>query len=55
MRFIEKRLAPLAGKIGFHADFPLDGFLDASRLQDAARVYGEALLYIGDDDGIYAS
>jgi phosphatidylethanolamine/phosphatidyl-N-methylethanolamine N-methyltransferase len=27
MRFIEKRLAPLAGKIGFHADFPLDGFL----------------------------
>jgi phosphatidylethanolamine/phosphatidyl-N-methylethanolamine N-methyltransferase len=33
MRFIEKRLAPLAGKIGFHADFPLDAFLDASRLQ----------------------
>ena len=33
MRFIEKRLAPLAGKIGFHADFPLDTFLDASRLQ----------------------
>src|SRR6185503_9775005 len=33
MRFIEKRLAPLAGKIGFHADFPLDGFLTASELQ----------------------
>ena len=33
MRFIEKRLAPLAGKIGFHADFPLDTFLAASRLQ----------------------
>jgi phosphatidylethanolamine/phosphatidyl-N-methylethanolamine N-methyltransferase len=32
MRFIEKRLAPLAGKIGFHADFPLAGFLAASRL-----------------------
>jgi len=27
MRFIEKRLAPLAGKIGFHADFPLGPFL----------------------------
>jgi len=33
MRFIEKRLAPLAGKIGFHADFPLDTFLAASQLQ----------------------
>src|SRR5262249_60822753 len=33
MRFIEKRLAPLAGKIGFHADFPLDVFLDASGFQ----------------------
>ena len=32
MRFIEKRLAPLAGKIGFHADFPLDRFLAASGL-----------------------
>ena len=32
LRFIEKRLAPLAGKIGFHADFPLDEFLAASRL-----------------------
>jgi phosphatidylethanolamine/phosphatidyl-N-methylethanolamine N-methyltransferase len=32
MRFIEKRLAPLAGKIGFHADFPLGVFLAASRL-----------------------
>src|SRR5260221_6749992 len=31
MRFIEKRLAPLAGKIGFHADFPLNQFLAASR------------------------
>jgi phosphatidylethanolamine/phosphatidyl-N-methylethanolamine N-methyltransferase len=31
MRFIEKRLAPLAGKIGFHADFPLGVFLAASR------------------------
>src|SRR5579871_1090120 len=33
MRFIEKRLAPLAGKIGFHADFPLDAFLAASGFQ----------------------
>ncbi len=32
MRFIEKRLAPLAGKIGFHADFPLDEFLAVSKL-----------------------
>jgi phosphatidylethanolamine/phosphatidyl-N-methylethanolamine N-methyltransferase len=32
MRFIEKRLAPLAGKIGFHADFPLAPFLAASGL-----------------------
>lgn len=32
MRFIEKRLAPLASRIGFHADFPLDRFLDASHL-----------------------
>jgi len=32
MRFIEKRLAPLAGKIGFHADFPLTSFLAASGL-----------------------
>jgi phosphatidylethanolamine/phosphatidyl-N-methylethanolamine N-methyltransferase len=32
MRFIEKRLAPLAGRIGFHADFPLDDFLSASGL-----------------------
>jgi phosphatidylethanolamine/phosphatidyl-N-methylethanolamine N-methyltransferase len=32
MRFIEKRLAPLAGKIGFHADFPLADFLAASHL-----------------------
>jgi len=32
MRWMEKRLAPLAGRIGFHADFPLDTFLKASRL-----------------------
>ncbi|HXY99859.1 MAG TPA: class I SAM-dependent methyltransferase [Stellaceae bacterium] len=32
MRFIEKRLAPLAHKIGFHADFPLDRFLAVSGL-----------------------
>jgi phosphatidylethanolamine/phosphatidyl-N-methylethanolamine N-methyltransferase len=32
MHFIEKRLAPLAGKIGFHADFPLETFLAASKL-----------------------
>jgi phosphatidylethanolamine/phosphatidyl-N-methylethanolamine N-methyltransferase len=32
MRYVEKRLAPLAGKIGFHADFPLDDFLSVSRL-----------------------
>jgi len=33
MRWLEKRLAPLAGKIGFHADFPLDTFLAAGRLR----------------------
>jgi phosphatidylethanolamine/phosphatidyl-N-methylethanolamine N-methyltransferase len=32
MRFIEKRLAPLASKIGFHADFPLDDFLSDGHL-----------------------
>jgi phosphatidylethanolamine/phosphatidyl-N-methylethanolamine N-methyltransferase len=32
MRWIEKRLAPLAGKIGFHADFPLDAFRRAGKL-----------------------
>jgi len=32
MRWFEQRLAPLAGRIGFHADFPLDSFLKASRL-----------------------
>jgi phosphatidylethanolamine/phosphatidyl-N-methylethanolamine N-methyltransferase len=32
MRFIEKRLAPLAGKIGFHADFPLADFLEGAKL-----------------------
>ena len=32
MRSIERRLAPLAGRIGFHADFPLDTFLRGSRL-----------------------
>jgi phosphatidylethanolamine/phosphatidyl-N-methylethanolamine N-methyltransferase len=32
MRHVEKRLAPLAGRIGFHADFPLDRFLEVSRL-----------------------
>lgn len=32
VRWMERRLAPLAGRIGFHADFPLDIFLKASRL-----------------------
>jgi phosphatidylethanolamine/phosphatidyl-N-methylethanolamine N-methyltransferase len=32
MRLVEKRLAPLAGKIGFHSDFPLDAFVGAGRL-----------------------
>lgn len=32
MRFVEKRLAPLASRIGFHADFPLDEFLTAAGL-----------------------
>lgn len=32
MRSIEKRLVPLAGRIGFHADFPLDKFLVDSGL-----------------------
>jgi len=33
MRWLERRLAPLAGKIGFHADFPLDSFLAAGQLR----------------------
>jgi len=32
MRFVEKRLAPLAGKIGFHADFELEPFIGQGRL-----------------------
>jgi len=32
LRFIEKRLAPLAGAIGFHADFPLHDFVTTSGL-----------------------
>src|SRR6476660_1726859 len=32
LRFMERRLAYLARHIGFHADFPLDHFLEASRL-----------------------
>jgi phosphatidylethanolamine/phosphatidyl-N-methylethanolamine N-methyltransferase len=32
MRFVEKRLAPLAGKIGFHSDFELAPFLKAGKL-----------------------
>jgi phosphatidylethanolamine/phosphatidyl-N-methylethanolamine N-methyltransferase len=32
MKSIEKLLAPLAGKIGFHADFELDNFLKVSGL-----------------------
>jgi phosphatidylethanolamine/phosphatidyl-N-methylethanolamine N-methyltransferase len=32
LRYVEKRLAPLAGKIGFHADFPLDPFIAAGGL-----------------------
>jgi len=33
MRVVEQRLAPLASKIGFHADFPLDDFLSGSKLK----------------------
>ena len=32
MRWVEQRLAPLAGKIGFHADFARDKFLAAGKL-----------------------
>jgi len=32
MRAVERGLAPLAGRIGFHADFPLDNFLNVSGL-----------------------
>ena len=32
VRWLERCLTPLAGKIGFHADFPLDRFLATSRL-----------------------
>jgi phosphatidylethanolamine/phosphatidyl-N-methylethanolamine N-methyltransferase len=32
MRWVERRLAPLAGKIGFHADFPLEPFLERGKL-----------------------
>jgi phosphatidylethanolamine/phosphatidyl-N-methylethanolamine N-methyltransferase len=33
LRWVEKRLAHLARHIGFHADFPLDGFLRDSKLR----------------------
>jgi phosphatidylethanolamine/phosphatidyl-N-methylethanolamine N-methyltransferase len=33
LRWMERRLAHLARHIGFHADFPLDGFLNDSGLQ----------------------
>ena len=32
VRGFEKMLAPLAGKIGFHADFELDNFIDVGQL-----------------------
>ncbi|MGH7087817.1 MAG: class I SAM-dependent methyltransferase, partial [Stellaceae bacterium] len=32
MSRVERRLAPMAGKIGFHADFPLDRFLGQAQL-----------------------
>jgi phosphatidylethanolamine/phosphatidyl-N-methylethanolamine N-methyltransferase len=32
MRVVEQRLAPLASKIGFHADFPLEDFISGSKL-----------------------
>jgi phosphatidylethanolamine/phosphatidyl-N-methylethanolamine N-methyltransferase len=32
MRVVEQWLAPLAGKIGFHADFPLETFVKSGRL-----------------------
>jgi phosphatidylethanolamine/phosphatidyl-N-methylethanolamine N-methyltransferase len=32
MRTVEQRLAPLAGKIGFHADFPLEDFIVSGKL-----------------------
>ena len=32
MRHVERRLAPLASKIGFHADFPLEDFIVAGKL-----------------------
>lgn len=32
MSRVERQLAPLAGKIGFHADFPLDRFLVQAKL-----------------------
>jgi len=32
MRHVETWLAPLAGKIGFHADFPLEPFIAAGKL-----------------------
>jgi phosphatidylethanolamine/phosphatidyl-N-methylethanolamine N-methyltransferase len=37
MRRLEQALAPFAGKIGFHADFPLDRFLAASGFTVAER------------------
>ncbi len=40
MHAIERALAPFAGRIGFHADFPLDDFVRASglRVRDARPV-----------------
>jgi phosphatidylethanolamine/phosphatidyl-N-methylethanolamine N-methyltransferase len=37
MKWFETRLAPFAGRLGFHADFPLDRFLAASGLAPIER------------------
>jgi phosphatidylethanolamine/phosphatidyl-N-methylethanolamine N-methyltransferase len=37
MRWVEQRLAPLAGRIGFHADFSFDGFIAAGKLSVRER------------------
>jgi phosphatidylethanolamine/phosphatidyl-N-methylethanolamine N-methyltransferase len=37
IRAVERALAPFAGRIGFHADFPLDGFLRTSGLKVRAQ------------------
>lgn len=45
MKRVESWLAPLAHKIGFHSDFPLDRFLESTRLEVRQRRPANVLGY----------